>query len=218
MARRLTLSTVGIDSPLSVGETPPPQPAPDEQPEQASHAEQAEATKEASAPRPRRRPRSRVSSVDATPTGVATLPRERGDGAFYGTGRPLETAMALNPTHLERLGELSRAASRSINAITVAALQAGLPGSTDAAGEAIVAEQRGRVGALDRRVRTTMRLPDDLRARIDELSVPALRLSRGARADLINAALERGLPADPYAAAALVDGHARRLLDARAAA
>ena len=208
MARRLTLSTVGIDSPLAVGEAPPsPAAAPAQQSEQPS-----------SAPRPQRRPRSRVRAADATPASVATLPRQRGDGAFYGTGRPWETAMALNPAHLERLGELSRAAGRSLNAIVVAALHAGLPGSTDAAGEAIVAEQRARVGALDRRVRTTMRLPDDLRARIDELSVPALRLSRGARADLINAALERGLPADAYAAAALVDGHARRLLDARAAA
>jgi predicted DNA-binding protein len=204
MARRLTLSTVGIDSPLAVGETPVPAPAPAEQP--------------AAAPTPARRPRSRASAAVTTPASVAELPRPRVDGAFYGTGRPLETAMALNPAHLERLGELSRATGRSLNAITVAALHAGLPGSTDAAGEAIVTEQRARVGALDRRVRTTMRLPDDLRARIDELSAPALRLSRGARADLINAALERGLPADAYAAAALVDGHARRLLDARAAA
>jgi predicted DNA-binding protein len=204
MARRLTLSTGGLGSPLAVGETPAPAPAPAEQP--------------AAAPTPARRPRSRASAAVTTPASVAELPRARVDGAFYAPGRPLETAMALNPPHLERLGELSRATGRSLNAITVAALHAGLPGSTDAAGAAIVTEQRARVGALDRRVRTTMRLPDDLRARIDELSAPALRLSRGARADLINAALERGLPADAYAAAALVDGHARRLLDARAAA
>jgi hypothetical protein len=85
--------------------------------------------------------------------------------------------------------------------------------------DAIVAEQRARVGALDRRVRQTLRLPDDLRARLDEWSTPSREdLARSARSDLINAALERGLPDEPFAALDLVNEHARRLLDARAAA
>jgi predicted transcriptional regulator len=141
------------------------------------------------------------------------------DAAFYGAGVPLDTGVRVNPEHLKVLTGLSHATGRSLNAIAVAALHAGLPRASVSASEAIVAEQRARVGARERRVRMTLRLPDDLRARIDELSTPAReRLSRGARADLINAAFQRGLPADAAGAAELVDEHARRLLDARAAA
>jgi predicted transcriptional regulator len=125
--------------------------------------------------------------------------------------------MALDPPLVERLSELSRASGRSVNAVALAALELGLPSSAAAALDAIVAEQRARVGATDRRLRMTLRLPDDLRARIDELATPALeQLSRSARTDLINAALEAALPEDAYAAAALVDERARRLLDERA--
>lgn len=51
-----------------------------------------------------------------------------------------------------------------------------------------------------------------LRARVDELTAGAReRLPRSERANLINAALERGMPRDAQAAVELVVDHARRL-------
>lgn len=204
---RPTLSMVGIQSPLDVG-SDRPRPAPAEALLDAPPAVDAAALAAS------RAPRRRTGSGSESPSRLEQRPAH----AFYASGRPIvETAMALDPPLVERLGELSRASGRSVNALALAALEVGLPSSASAALDAIVAEQRARVGATDRRLRMTLRLPDDLRARIDELASPALeQLSRGARTDLINAALEAALPEDAYAAAALVDERARRLLDERA--
>jgi hypothetical protein len=142
---------------------------------------------------------------------------ERGD-AFYGTGRQVQTSMALNTGQLERLSDLVRATGSSLNAIVVAGLQAGLPAGADAACEAILAERVSRAGGVAPRVPTLIRLPRDLRLRIDELSVAAReRVPRSVRADLINAALEQGVPSDPAAVMELVGEHAQRLERAAAA-
>jgi hypothetical protein len=207
MAQRLVLNTAGIKGVLAVGEDPPAAPI--------SAAAPAE---------PPALPRRRSAQAKpASPALAAIAPApampaaERGD-AFYGTGRQVQTSMALNTGQLERLSDLVRATGSSLNAIVVAGLQAGLPAGADAACEAILAERVSRAGGVAPRVPTLIRLPRDLRLRIDELSVAAReRVPRSVRADLINAALEQGVPSDPAAVIELVGEHAQRLERAAAA-
>jgi len=64
----------------------------------------------------------------------------------------------------------------------------------------------------DRRVERNMHLPARPRARVDELAAGSReRLRDAERADLVNAALTRGLPAGPSAAAARVADYTRQL-------
>jgi hypothetical protein len=152
----------------------------------------------------------------APPAEPAASPRRR--SAQPRPASPALAAIALNAAQLERLSDLVRATGSSLNAIVVAGLQAGLPTGADAACEAILAERVSRAGAVAPRVPTLIRLPRDLRLRIDELSVAAReRVPRSVRADLINAALERGVPSDPAAVVELVGEHAQRLERAAAA-
>jgi hypothetical protein len=131
---------------------------------------------------------------------------------FYGGGRRIATSIALNAEHLALLAELSKATGLALNAIAVAAIQSGLPVSSEAAREAIVAERVARAGAREPRREGQLRLPEQLRARTDELTAGAREtLPRIERADLINAALERGLPSDAQSASELVATHAQRL-------
>jgi len=138
--------------------------------------------------------------------------RSKREAPFFGGGRGLQTSIALDGPRAELLAELSRATSLSVNAIAVAAIHAGLPTSTDAARELILAERVDRAGARMPRLETNLRLPLQLRARVDELTAGAREhLPRSERADLINATLGRGLPLEAQAAAELVAEHARRL-------
>ena len=101
------------------------------------------------------------------------------------------------------------------NALAVAALHAGLPAASDEAREAIVDERVRRAGVSGgrgARVERDLRLPEHFRARVDELTAAARgRVPRATRADLINAAIERGVPGDAEHAARLVAEHAQRL-------
>jgi len=207
MAQRLVLNTAGIKGVLAVGEDPPAAPI-----SAAAPAEPPASPRRRSAqPRPASPALAAIAPAPAMPAA------ERGD-AFYGTGRQVQTSMALNTGHLERLSDLVRATGSSLNAIVVAGLQAGLPTDADAACEAILAERVSRAGGVAPRVPTLIRLPRDLRLRIDELSVAAReRVPRSVRADLINAALEQGVPSDPAAVIELVGEHAQRLERAAAA-
>jgi hypothetical protein len=196
MAQRLTLSTVGIKSPLDVGDgdeqrdEPPARPTPRRQ---------------------QRRPRPPAEASLRSERPVTVAP-------FYGTGRPLQTSIALDDDCAARLDELARAAGVSANALAVAALHAGLPAAADAVCAAIVDERVGRAGIRGARIERNLRLPEHLRARIDELTFAARgQLPRATRADLINAALRGGLPADAELAAELVAAHARRVELAAAA-
>jgi hypothetical protein len=204
---RLTLSTVGIKSPLDVGEREAPPARVD-----ADVDMPASAAKAAQRSRPRRPQTPRASrSQNAAEQGGADTP-------FYGSGRPLQTSIALDADCVQLLEELARAAHVAVNALAVAALQAGLPAQSDAARTAIVEERVRRAGATPARVERNLRLPGQLRARIDELVAAAReRLPRVSRADLVNAALRGGLPADAQQAAELVCGYARRLERAAAA-
>jgi len=150
---------------------------------------------------------------------TATTDRDGGgETPFYGSGRPLQTSIALDAELDELLEQVGRAARVPVNALVVAALQAGLPPHSDQAREAIVDERVSRAGQTPARVERNLRLPEHLRARIDELVASAReRLPRGSRADLVNASLRRGLPADAEQAAELVAAHARRLERAVAA-
>ena len=209
MAPRLTLSTVGIKSPLDVepaAETPAAKPA------AADPERKAPARTRATAAQPRPRG-ARALRTPAKPES-----RPVGETPFYGAGRPLQTSIALDAAIIAQLEELARAARVSVNALAVAVLHAGLPLDPDAVRSAIVDERVRRAGDQVARVERNLRLPAQLRARADELTGAARqRLPRGTRADLVNAALRRGLPADAQAAANLVAEHAQRLERAAAA-
>lgn len=203
MASRLTLSTVGIKSPLDVGELPNAATASAESPA-------APATR--SRPTRRRSPRASRSK--------SALEREDGGGdvPFYGSGRPVQTSIAMDADCSQLLEELARAAHVTLNALAVASLQAGLPAQSDAARAAIVDERIRRAGVTAARIERNLRLPEQLRTRIDELVAAAHeRLPRVSRADLVNAALRGGLPANAEQAAELVCEYARRVERAAAA-
>jgi hypothetical protein len=189
MARRLTLNTAGIKSPLDIGEPPL---APD--------AAGPLAVERGASPAPRLEARRAGSSEE---TDVRR---------FYGGGRPLQTAIALEAAHLARLEQLARASGLSLNAIAVAALHDGLPSTKAQAHHAIVEERVARVGASERRVEYNLRIPALLRARVDELTRDCRqRVPRAERADLVNAALRRSLPRDAQAVSALVAAFTRNL-------
>lgn len=211
MAGRLTLNTAGIKSPLDVEQA---QDATD-RPAAAATAKQPQRRRAARAQhRPPRSPRAtqtRSPAADATRT-LTSAP-------FYGGGRPLQTSIALDTACAAQLAQLARAASVSVNALAVAVLHAGLPTETQTARAAIVDERVRRAGEPSAvRVERNLRLPDELRARVDELTgCVRERVARATRADLVNAALRRGLPADAQAAAHLVAEHAQRRERAAAA-
>src|SRR3954447_9522802 len=209
-SQRLVLSTVGIKSPLDVGDG-------GDGPAEAARepADRASAARAAAARR-----RARRSAAPQTPA----QPQSNGAGPsletspFYGSGRPLQTSIALDAERASLLDELAHAARVSVNALAVAALHAGVPAAPEEARAAIVDERVRRAGVRVARIERNLRLPEHLRARIDELiSTTRGRLPRATRADLINAALQRGLPADAEGAALLVTEHARRLERAAAA-
>jgi len=199
MAQRLTLNTVGIKSPLDVGQ---------DKEEQAVRLVDQERSEDRPAPRrpPRRATRpSAASRSTSERTATVAVP-------FYGTGRPLQTSIALDEDCVTRLDELARAGGVSANALAVAALHAGLPPATEAARTVIVDERVNRAGIRAARIERNLRLPEHLRARVDELTFAARdQLRRANRADLINAALRAGLPADAQQAAELVAAHAQRV-------
>jgi hypothetical protein len=192
MAQRLVLSTAGIKSPLDMGE--------DEQP-----ASEKPPSRVAGPRRQNEHPQRLAEPLPRAQT-------ESGPVPFYGTGRPLQTSIALDDDRAALLDELARAAGVSANALAVAALQAGLPAEADDARGVIVDERVNRAGVRSARIERNLRLPEHLRARIDELAAAVRgQLPRATRADLINAALRRGLPADAERAAELVADHARRV-------
>jgi hypothetical protein len=196
MARRLTLNTAGIKSPLDISEPASPTSPLDVAPAVAPRSKSTSRRRSNST----RKPRS--DAGDAAPGAVP----------FYGGGRPLQTAIALNAAHLSMLEALARVSAVSLNAIAVAALQAGLPATADAARVAILEERVARSGSPERRVEYNLRVAEQLRARVDELtSDTRQRVPRAERADLVNAALARGLPRDPDSAAALVASYARQV-------
>jgi Arc/MetJ-type ribon-helix-helix transcriptional regulator/predicted transcriptional regulator len=204
MAARLTLSTVGIKSPLDVQELTSDAPSSTEEPAAA-----------VTAARPARPARRRTARA---PRSQSAAERSGGEAPFYGSGRPLQTSIALDADCAQLLEELARAAHVTLNALAVAALQAGLPPHSDGARAAIVDERVRRAGVSVARIERNVRLPEQLRARIDELVAAAReRLPRVNRADLVNAALRDGLPPDAEHAATLVCEYARRLERAAAA-
>jgi hypothetical protein len=202
MARRLTLNTAGIKSPLDIAEPPTALAA-----SQPGLDQDRGSGRSASGPRAPRKARA----------GKATRPPRRADGeadrpVFYGGGRPLQTAIALEAGHLAQLEQLARASGLSLNAIAVAVIHDGLPASAADARHSIVEERAARTARSARRVEYNLRIPTELRTRVDELTRDTReRLPRAARADLVNAALGRSLPGDGQAAAALVAAFARNL-------
>lgn len=202
MTQRLTLSVVGIKSPLDVGDG----------------GEQRDELPARTAPRPRpRRPRPAAAAEASHRSDRSERPPVT-DAPFYGTGRPLQTSIAFDDDCASRLDELARAAGVSANALAVAALNAGLPAAPEAARTAIVDERVNRAGLRSARIERNLRLPEQLRARIDELTFATRgQLPRATRADLVNAALRDGLPTDAEQATKLVAAHAQRVELAAAA-
>jgi hypothetical protein len=117
MARRLILSTVGIKSPLDLS---------DEQ----DQTQDDEARTERPHPRAPTQPQPRTRHTPAS-----NHPRRpaASDAPLYGIGRPLQTSIAIDPDCATRLEQLARDTGISTNALTVAAVHAGLPtGNEDA--------------------------------------------------------------------------------------
>jgi predicted transcriptional regulator len=202
MARRLTLSTAGIKSPLDLSQ-------------EREQTEDQVGRVERSQPRApsQRQPRRRSTPASSYPRQPAPA-----DAPFYGTGRPIQTSIALDPDCVARLEHLARDTGISTNALTVATLHAGLPAGDDDARAMIVDERVSRAGLRTARIERNLRLPEHLRARLDELTRTAQdRLPRATRADLVNAALRTGLPASAEQAAQLAISHARRVEQAATA-
>lgn len=214
MARqRLTLSGVGIKSPLDVASAA----------DASAPAAPAEDESASAAVKPKRVPREQGGSrsQQRSTTRREPSPRPR-PGApadvqpFYGSGRRVQTSIALDAEQAGLLEELARAAHVTVNALAVASLHAGLPTRGDEAVSAIVDERVRRVGLT--RVERNLRIPLQLRTRMDELvAIARSRVPHVNRADLVNAALVRGMPADAQQAAELVTNYARRLEGAAAA-
>jgi hypothetical protein len=199
MARRLTLNTAGIKSPLDVAEPAAERDA------REPDADQPGADSPSAAP-----PRAPRNARSGKPHRHAHGDSDR--ASFYGTGRPLQTAIALEAAHLAQLEQLARASGLSLNAIAVAALHDGLPATDVDARRWIVEERVARAGHGERRIEYNLRIPTELRARVDRLTRDSReRLPRAARADLVNAALRRSLPRDAQAATVLVAAFARNL-------
>lgn len=185
---RLTLDPTGIKRPLDVGAEPtPPVPARDPP---ASSAPAAPA------------PTARASN----PSRQRTPPAE----PFYGAGRRIQTSLAIDIALGTQLEDLSRAANLSFAAVFVAVIQAGLPHSSDQARRQTIIERAEHAQA--ERMERNVRLPEQLRARLDQLTGAVLDISRRAtRADLVNAILRDALPDRAEDAAELVESHHARL-------
>jgi len=209
MAGRLTLSTVGIKSPLDVQQAG----------EQVTTELAAPEREPATPARPRAvSARPRATAAPARRAHPQPTVRAGAEAPFYGSGRPLQTSIALDAACVAELEQLARAARVSVNALAVAVLHSGLPLAADDARGAIVDERVRRAAETIARVERNLRLPEQLRVRVDELTASARqRLPRATRADLVNAALRRGLPSGAQAAADLVAEHAQRVERAAAA-
>lgn len=207
MTQRLTLSTVGIKSPLDINRDDESTAA---KTQTADGRMPAAPTPPASRGKPAKSPaRSTLKIAEPAPA--------QAPAPFYGTGRPVQTSVAIDQDCSDRLDELARATGASLNALAVAAIHGGLPTTTEAAQQLIVGERVSRAGTRQRRIERNLRMPQQLRTRADELVAAArTRLPRAARADLLNAALRRGLPTDAQQAAELVEGHAQRIEKAAA--
>ncbi len=191
MAERLILRRVGLKSPLDDGGA-------DRASEQPGFNRPVERSSLATMP-----PAARDTMPAPVPVPAAP--------PFYGTGRPLQTSIALDEDCALLLDQFARAAGVSLNALAVAVLHSGLPSGADEARLMICEERVERAGSRSRRLERNLRLPEGLRTRIDELMAVARPLTpRATRADLINAAFRRGLPPDGKRAAALVIEHAQR--------
>jgi predicted transcriptional regulator len=182
MARRLVLNMAGIKRPLDLAAEP--------------------------APEMRTETPARPPSRSGAPSQRRVAARAP-ESPFYGTGRPRQTSVALDRDCADRLEHLARAAGVSATALAVAAVHAGLPTTAEQTRTLVIEERVARVG--QRRVERNLRLPEHLRARVDELPAAIhAAVPRATRADLINAALRRQLPRDAERAAHVVHEHARR--------
>ena len=211
--QRLTLSDVGIKSPLDIanaGDASAPAAPADDRVRAGARQAKARAASE-------RRGAARAAFDHGPRAFAATAPgRPGGRAALLRNGQRVQTSIALDAEQAGLLEELARAAHVTVNALAVASLHAGLPTRGDDALNAIVDERVRRVGLT--RVERNLRIPLQLRTRMDELvAIARPRVPHVNRADLVNAALVRGLPTDAQQAAELVTDYTRRLEGAAAA-
>lgn len=190
MARRLTLSTVGIKSPLDIeADDEPGYPDAKVIPRRPV----VRATRHKRSNRPRLPEAAELAALEPTVT----------DAPFNRKGRPVPTSIALDHKLASQLEETARAAGVSANGLAVAALQAGLPTDDDDAHKLVADERAKSVGC--RSVELNLQLPKQLSARADALMRTIRRgAPRATQSDLINGALREGLPATPQLALTLV--------------
>jgi hypothetical protein len=205
MTQRLTLSPTGIKSPLDVGTSPaeaetPPPPAAAQATEQPARAP----TRRAAA----RKPKAQTPPPSASATASEETKGTEGTAArFYGGGYPIQTSIALDVQLLEQAMELAWAAAVSFTTLIVATLQAGLPTTAEQAVKLAVLERADHPAT---RIERNIRLPRQLRARLDELAGAHARAARVTRADLVNALMRQHLPDTAEAAAALCAAYTRQ--------
>jgi hypothetical protein len=199
---KLDLTGVKGRNPVEAFLTPVPDPAalPDPVPAPEAAAAAPRAVAAASAARTTSRPRTQTRRPKPPASAEAAARTSR--TAFYGSGELEQRSIAIEPELYTNLTDLSRAARVPSNTLFLAAVHAKLPTTSREAVKAIVGERAEHPG---RRREYTPRIPIALRVRLDEL-IEASRetLPKANRADLVNAALRAGLPADAHRAAELV--------------
>jgi len=196
---KLDLKDVKGANPVEAFLTPVPDPVPAPASEPTIAASNA-APAAAAAARAATRPKARASR--SKPSAAAEAAVRAARPAFYGSGDLEQRSIAIEPELYTNLTDLSRAARVPSNTLFLAAVHAKLPTTSREAVKAIVGERAEHPG---RRREYTPRIPIALRVRLDELIESSREtLPKANRADLVNAALRAGLPADAHRAAELV--------------
>lgn len=195
---RLTLNDAVRVNPLAVG-AHASQPASIAAPPKAPRRRTA-----ATAPRARRQPNSAAARANET----APDPSATFAAVSLGSAQSRQTALRLDADLVTRLAELTQAGGATVNltALTVAVLSRHVPSASAAALELLVDHAAARLRAGSRPAReVNIRIPDPLRARLDELVREAKReFPAASRSALVSAILARHLPTDPAVAADVV--------------
>jgi predicted DNA-binding protein len=197
MAKRLTLDTTGISGPLDIQTTRPAKPA--------ATTTVAPAPVERGGEMPIAKPASRARKP-AKPT--ATAPTST--TMLYGAGRPIQTALRLDLDLIEQFAQLAHDTGISFNTLLVATLHQALPATLEEAARLMILERANHPQPA--RAERNLRLPEQLRERLDQLAAAVRKRSpRATRADLINAALRQRTPPSQAQAAETVAAYRREL-------
>jgi hypothetical protein len=216
MAPRLTLDRTGMKSPLDVGENAGTGGDVDGEVTAPERAEPDGTTETAAIkPTPKRSVRQRggASAPAASPSDTAGASPEVAmgrDGAAVRRAESyaIQTAIVFDGQLVEDSTSLAARAGISFTALLTAILADALPDQPQEVGETALLERLDHPEAV--RTGRNIRLPRDLRDRLDALAAPHERIVSGARSLLINAILRANLPETPDQASDLSRAYSRR--------